>query len=124
MQLRGYHHDQPRFVVFIIGLSLVLTLIFLGFIGSAFNDVGFSSSTVALILLFTFLGSYVNIPVAKIRTTVPIVMMEYTSFFGLRYRIPRIDYVESSTTLAVNVGGAAIPTFLSLYLFFPDLLEE
>ncbi len=118
MQPIVYRQNHPRFLVFVIALLFILSLIFLGVLGSAFRDVGFSSQTIAMILLLTFLGSYVNVPLAKIKTTVPIIRIEYTSFLGLRYRIPRIDYVESSTILAVNVGGAAIPTILSLYLLW------
>ena len=32
------------------------------------------------------------------------------------YRIPQVEYGETVTTVAVNVGGALIPTAVSVYL--------
>jgi uncharacterized membrane protein len=37
------------------------------------------------------------------------------SYFGMRYRVPRLEQAQG-TTLAVNVGGALIPVALSGYL--------
>jgi uncharacterized membrane protein len=38
-------------------------------------------------------------------------------FFGMRYVIPFVEHHEQ-TVIAVNVGGAVVPTLISLYLLF------
>jgi uncharacterized membrane protein len=39
------------------------------------------------------------------------------NFFGMRYVVPVVEY-RDRTVVAVNVGGAVVPTLLSLYLLF------
>ena len=41
---------------------------------------------------------------------------EHVNFFGVAYHIPRVEYGQAVTTIAVNVGGALIPTAVSIYL--------
>ena len=120
-----FPHDLLLFAIMLTVLLLVVGFLFVGVIGVAFREVGFNAATTALILVGTFLGSYINIPLVKLITNVPLVKEEYVDFFGMRYRIPRLEYGESTTVLAVNVGGALIPTAVSIYLLFkaPQLLE-
>lgn len=47
----------------------------------------------------------------------PVRDLRVVSFFGQRYVIPH-RYQRQGTVLAVNLGGAVVPTLLSLYLFF------
>lgn len=88
----------------------------MGAIGVAFRHVGFSPQMAILILVATFVGSYVNIPLLRLRAVIPIVREEYISFFGMVFRVPQFNYEEFTTLVAVNVGGALIPTLVSLYL--------
>jgi uncharacterized membrane protein len=106
------------FAVLLLILILAIGLLFIGVLGLAFKDVGFSPYTIALILVGTFLGSYVNIPILRLKTSVPVVTEEFVSFFGVVYRIPEMEYGEAITVVAVNVGGALIPTAVSLYLLW------
>ena len=41
---------------------------------------------------------------------------EHVNWFGVTYRIPQVEYGEAITVVAVNVGGALIPTGVSIYL--------
>jgi uncharacterized membrane protein len=41
---------------------------------------------------------------------------EYVTWYGLSYRIPWVEYGQTITVVAVNVGGALIPTAVSIYL--------
>jgi uncharacterized membrane protein len=102
----------------LVVLLLVIGLLFVGVIGIAFRKVGFNAATIALILAGTFLGSYINIPLLKLKTTVPIVREEYVNFFGMLYRVPQVEYGEAVTVLAVNVGGALIPAAVCVYLLW------
>jgi uncharacterized membrane protein len=113
-----FPHSIPVFAFLLLVLVLVMALIFLGAIGVAFRDVGFSTTTTALILAATFLGSHINIPVLKVKATVPIVKEEFVRFFGTVYRIPQVEYGEATTMVAINIGGALIPLLVSIYLLW------
>ena len=41
---------------------------------------------------------------------------ETVNWFGITYRIPQVEYGETVTLVAVNVGGALIPTGVCVYL--------
>jgi uncharacterized membrane protein len=113
-----FPHNLLAFAILLIILISVVGLIFVGVVGVAFEEVGFSVVTTALILIGTFLGSYINIPLLKLKTTVPIIKEEFVNFFGMLYRIPQVEYGEAITVIAVNVGGALIPTAVSIYLLW------
>lgn len=113
-----FPHSLLVFAVLLLILILAIGLLFIGALGLAFKDVGFSPYTIALILVGTFLGSYVNIPILRLKTSVPVVTEEFVSFFGVVYRIPEMEYGKAITVVAVNVGGALIPTAVSLYLLW------
>jgi uncharacterized membrane protein len=69
----------------------------------------------ALFILFgSLIGSYFNIPI----TILPGQAVEsgqIVDFFGMRYVVPLV-VASPGTVLAVNVGGAIIPTVMSTYL--------
>jgi uncharacterized membrane protein len=113
-----FPHSLPVFAFLLLVLVLVTVLIFLGAIGVAFREVGFSTATTAFILAATLLGSHINIPVAKLKATEPIVRVEYVRFFGIVYRVPQVEYDETTTMVAINVGGALIPLTVSFYLLW------
>ena len=52
----------------------------------------------------------------KLEANVPIVREKSVSRLGMTYRIPQVEYGETMTTVAVNVGGALIPTGICIYL--------
>lgn len=72
------------------------------------------------LLVLSLLGSYVNIPVAQLPPE-RIVTDQEVSFFGMRYVIPMVKDLQQ-TIIAVNLGGAIIPTLLSLYLLVKNQL--
>lgn len=111
-----FPHSLIVFIILALLLVFVVGLIFVGVLGIVFQEVGFSALTTVLILVGTFLGSYINIPLWKLKTTVPMVKAEFVNFFGVLYRIPQVEYGEAITVIAVNVGGALIPTAVSIYL--------
>lgn len=109
-------HSYQVFAILALVVTAILALVYFGVVTYAFSGVGFSPVMVVALLVGTLLGSLVNIPLFKIETSVPIVRSEFIDFFGLSYRIPRIRYDVSVTTIAVNVGGALIPTVACIYL--------
>lgn len=117
-------HSYRIFAVFAFILVIVLSLLFVGAVGIAFRQIGFSPYLTIMLLVATFAGSYINIPLFKLRTSVPIIREDYISFFGITFKIPQIDYEEFTTLVAVNLGGAVIPTVISIYLMlrFPQIM--
>ena len=67
-----------------------------------------------LLLAGSLLGSYINIPVAELPAE-RIYTEGIVSFFGMQYVVPQV-LTEPKTILALNLGGAVIPTILSVYL--------
>ena len=111
-----FHHSLSFYVFCVILVFAVLVLIFAGVIGITFGAVGFTPLTIILTMVACLIGSSINIPLYKIKATGNMVREEYVRWLGVTYRIPRVSYGETSTQVAVNVGGALIPTSLSVYL--------
>jgi uncharacterized membrane protein len=111
-------HYFPLAAPALIGLT-VLFLLVAGFVAArmlsfASASMGLAPHTMIGILLLSLLGSYINIPIAYLperhMTTAAVV-----SYFGMPYIVPVMGS-SPATILAINVGGAVIPTVLSLYL--------
>jgi uncharacterized membrane protein len=111
-----FHHSFLFFAFLLVLLFVVVALIFFGAISIAFANVGFTPLTIFLLLVCTLVGSFINIPLLKLRTTVPVIRDQYVSWLGVTFRIPQIEYGQTTTMVAINVGGALIPTAVSIYL--------
>jgi uncharacterized membrane protein len=98
-------------VFLVIGLVILIQLRILRY---AYMRLGVSPGAALMLLFGSLIGSYFNIPV----TVLPGQTVEsgqIVDYFGMQYVVP---YVVSSpgTVIAVNVGGAVIPTLMSTYL--------
>jgi uncharacterized membrane protein len=105
---------QPFFVALVVLLGLLIALIEIGFIGYAYEKMVVHRRYVFAVLLLSLLSSYVNIPVAELPAE-RVVSGQEVTFFGMRYVIPLVTEWPR-TVIAVKVGGAVIPTLLSVYL--------
>lgn len=110
------HHSYAFLAILVALLVFVAAIVFFGVLTADFEKVGFTPLTILLILVACLIGSFINIPVLKLKTTVPVVTNETVSRFGMTYRIPQVEYGERITQVAVNVGGALIPTGVCIYL--------
>lgn len=104
------------FFIFMLVLFLLFFLIKWGIIYIAFEKLGIPPDVLFLILFLSMLGSVINIPLTRIKSEFEHTYQEIVSFFGVRYRLPPFKSFNE-TVIAVNVGGALIPTFLSVYLW-------
>lgn len=104
----------PFFIILVAAFALLVILIEINVLRYAFERLGVSSGTAYLLLLATLFGSYVNIPVWHFPGQV-VQSGEEVVFFGMHYVVPVVEH-QPGTIIAVNVGGALIPTALSLYL--------
>jgi uncharacterized membrane protein len=111
----------PPFFFLLVGLFVViLVLVQLGVLRYAFMRLGISSGGALLLLFASLAGSYFNIPLAYLPDQ-KVLSQQVVEFFGMRYVIP---YVEQwpGTLIAVNVGGAVIPTVMSIFLLVRNRL--
>jgi uncharacterized membrane protein len=107
-------------VLLIALLILIIPLLILGVIGAAFTRLGFSwISALAIVLLMLF-GSFVNIPVYKVRRDMIRITPSDSSAFG-EYSQSNLTAVWD-TTIAINLGGALIPIAVSLYMLYQAIL--
>lgn len=105
----------PPFFFLLAGVVAVLAaLVQLKLLQYVYMQLGVSSGSAVLLLIGSLLGSYVNIPIATLGSE-PFAEPGEVYFFGVPYVIPP-RLTEPEVVLAVNVGGAVIPTLLSLYL--------
>lgn len=112
-------------LLFAFLLFAVIGFLFLDLARTAFTKIGFSWSQALFVLLACLLGSSINIPVTSLQCSAPMVRERYVRAFGIAYRVPVVDVVSCQTLLAVNVGGAVIPTLISIALIhrFPESLN-
>jgi uncharacterized membrane protein len=69
---------------------------------------------IALVMvLLSMMLSFVNIVIAEVPRHVFVPEVNYVSFFGIYYPVPRLRLVASKTVIAVNIGGALIPLSIS-----------
>ena len=107
-------------VLLIALLILIIPLFILGVIGAAFTRLGFSWISALAIVLLMLLGSFVNIPVYKIRRDMIRIAPPDSSING--------EYLQSTpspvwdTTIAINLGGAVIPVAVSLFIMYQAIL--
>lgn len=99
------------FAGILLALFILLQLKLLRY---AYMRIGLDFRMAVLVLVGSLLGSYINIPVAQLAEA-RVASDEVIDFFGMRYVVPVVaDW--PGTIIAVNVGGALIPSLLSLYL--------
>jgi len=117
MQLSQMHYLPltPGFFSLLVGaFFIVFIFLILGALRRAYLSLGVSPSTAMLLLFGSLIGSYFNIPIAELPGE-RVVSNQVIDFFGMEYTIPVIQHWEG-TIVAVNVGGAVIPTLMSIYL--------
>lgn len=75
---------------------------------------GFPPFLTLILYLFILLGSAINIPVFKLKNERPLVEDQRTNFFGFGFKVPR--RYSKYITVNLNLGGAILPSLISIYL--------
>jgi len=115
-------NSQVHYLPLTPGLFSLLVLLFAGLIilvqlrilRYAYMKLGVGPGMALALLFGSLIGSYFNIPI----TVLPgkaIQSGEVVNFYGMRYVVPYVT-AWPGTVLAVNIGGAVIPTLMSTYL--------
>ena len=97
------------FLLFILFLPILFILGFFHIVTIGFEKLGVSPEVTIFLLLAILIGSSINIPLTRQK----LVRVEEPIFFGL-WKRPQIK----AQGIAINLGGAIIPTLLSFYFLF------
>ena len=114
MQMSQMHYLPltPGFFAILVGFFFIVLV--LRSVRYAYESLGVSSRTAIFLLFGTLIGSIFNIPVAELPPE-QVASDQIIDFFGMRYAVPVVSH-WAGTVIAVNVGGAVIPTLMSIYL--------
>src|SRR6516162_3911590 len=102
----------PGFFAILVGFFFLVLI--LRSVRYAYESLGVSSNTAIFLLLATLIGSFFNIPITELAPERAI-SHHHVDFFGMRYAVPVVSHWKG-TVVAVNVGGAVIPTLMSIFL--------
>ena len=112
-----YHYSPvtwPFLLILVIVFGLAIALIELNILSYAYERIGISRRYVFGLLFLSLAGSYVNIPVAELPPEQ--VLSDQDQGFTY-YNMPHVEQTKwPGTIVAVNLGGAVIPTLISIYL--------
>jgi uncharacterized membrane protein len=105
----------PGFFSILVFLAVgLIILIQLRILRYAYMKLGLGPGAALLLLFGSLIGSYFNIPITVLRGSA-VRSGEIVEYFGMQYVVPAVVQWPG-TVLAVNVGGAVIPTIMSTYL--------
>ena len=111
---RFYPLAWPFLVGLLALLAGLVVLVQVGVLRYVYARLGVPPRYVFAVLLLELLGSSLNIPVARFRTAASAGIRRVV-VFGVVYVVPVVREPRV-TILAVNVGGAVIPSALAVYL--------
>ena len=111
----GYWPMASPFVLALVVIAIVaITIIELNVLTFAYERIGVGAGWLYALIIGSLVGSRINIPVRRFPDHTEKRDTEFVAF-GVRYRVPEVVHT-GQTVLAVNVGGAVIPTALAVYL--------
>ncbi len=110
----------PFLLMFALFIVFLVLFIEIGLLTYAYERIGIGRRHMFALLALSFLGSYINIPVYELSPHA-VESGQVGSFGGMLYVIPEVTNWPA-TIIAVNVGGAVIPTLLSFYLLVKNRL--
>jgi uncharacterized membrane protein len=119
MEMSQFHYlpmTAGFFSILVAIFAILFLLLELGALRYAYLSLGVGPRAAMGLLIGSLIGSYFNIPVAHLPPE-HVMSEQVRDFFGMLYVVPRVQSYPG-TTIAVNVGGAVIPTVMSLYLLF------
>ena len=104
----------PLFAVLALVVVALAFLFGIRVLHSVYVSLGVSSGVAVLLLIGTLVGGAINVPLAQFYEPRIIHATQFDAF-GEAYQTPaEVDW--PGTVIAANVGGAIIPTLMSLYL--------
>lgn len=98
--------------------GLVWAIFLLNGIEYAYRRIGIPEGAMFGLVFSELAGSGINIPITRLRGKARRSVQDI-QIFSKRYRVP-VMHPETTTTLAVNLGGAVIPVAVSVFLLIQD----
>jgi uncharacterized membrane protein len=114
MHSSSFHYLPPLFLTLALLLVAMVAILQIGILGYAYEKMGISRGAAYAILFFSLVGASINIPIAELPGQ-QVMGTKDVQYWGVHYLVPVIEQWPG-TVLALNVGGAVIPTILSIYL--------
>jgi uncharacterized membrane protein len=110
----------PGYFAILVVIFLGILVLLLSTLRYAYLSIGLSSHGALLLLFASLIGSYFNVTVWHLAPE-PMATETTRDYFGMSWVIPHPSDAQG-TAIAVNIGGAVIPTIMSFYLLFKDRL--
>jgi len=107
-------HSPFSVLFFLLLVSALIATFQLGILTIAFAKLGLSPSSALVILLASFVGSFINIPLFKMKSNQPVSLQTPIWLKNFFRSPPRL--FEGFTYIHVNVGGCLIPLLVTFYL--------
>ncbi|MEM0123471.1 MAG: DUF1614 domain-containing protein, partial [Conexivisphaerales archaeon] len=104
------HHKMLVYIIFWMLLLLIFGII----LYFSFSIVGFTPLEILIISAASLMGAGINIPVLTLKTSQPTMELRHIKWMGLDVGVP--FYGAQKVIVAVNLGGAVVPTIASVYL--------
>ena len=120
MQMSQMHYLPIAPVFFAILVGAFFIVLILRSVSYAYESLGVSHHAAMWLLFASLIGSFFNIPIAELPPE-QVMSNQVVDFFGMRYEVPAVSHWQG-TIIAVNVGGAVIPTLVSIYLLIKNRL--
>ena len=120
MQMSQMHYLPIAPVFFAILVGALFVVLILRSVSYAYESLGVSHYAAMWLLFASLIGSFFNIPIAELPPE-QVMSNQVVDFFGMRYEVPAVSHWQG-TIIAVNVGGAVIPTLVSIYLLIKNQL--
>jgi uncharacterized membrane protein len=117
MQSSDFHNLPPFWWLLAAVLALVIFVVQFGILGYAYEKIGIQRRTAFLILVLSLVGSYINLPIGEIAPEQP---TRFHVFLDPATGTARLEPL--GTSVALNVGGAIVPTLISIYLLVKNSL--
>ena len=114
------HRINPRIkasfiAILFVMLVILFILITINIFGMAFRKLGFPPEYSVYFLFLSLLGSFMNLPIKKFISQVPLIHDKGIDLQRSAYSLPSHE-TGHSTSISVNLGGAVIPVLMSIFL--------
>jgi uncharacterized membrane protein len=111
--------QNPRLLLFVIALAMLLAIVHVGVISVSFSKLGLTRESTFIFLFCSLFGSLINIPLFSVKAKAGIEVRER---YIPAYLHPYLKHLSGRTLIAVNLGGCLIPLVFSCYLFITQPL--
>ena len=118
---RGQRIVFRPFSLYYFGILLFLLLLVFPVLMRFYRDImvealGLPPWMFGGVLVLSLFGSSVNIPLTTLETRAPVRVFREVRFFGVSWRVPRVEMGVRRTYVMLNVGGGVVPVLISGYL--------